>query len=190
MSYRDYRAHQLDAGQVYQDFVVDALARHLALHLQLHTSRHYQQTVGESRQGAEIKLDQHFARSRRLWIEYAEKAEPRRGLYVSSGIMRLEHWLYIIGDYQRIFVFASKQLRALKQSGRYPEQENRYGTSLAFFLPDADALRFAIAVLAPDDHDRAIVKALDPAHLAEIGHALGRDAIAGDQPVLWGVDRS
>jgi len=99
MTYDQYRQAQIADGELYQDFIVDVLFEHLGLAVVQYTSKAYQYAVGESRTGVEIKHDKRYADTGNLYIETAEKAMPRPGPYVPSGIWRTDNaWLYVIGD--------------------------------------------------------------------------------------------
>lgn len=149
-AYAEYRKTKLESGKLYQDFVVDAAWNLLGLAIVQYASEIYQRTVGESRTGAEIKHDEQFAKTGNLWIELAEKAYPRDGPYVPSGIYRTDNtWLYVIGDYDTIFIFAKTLLRALHQSGRWQVIENKTHTSEGFLLRAADAEKYAAMILRP-----------------------------------------
>lgn len=147
MSYEDYRRTQIEDGKLYQDFVVD-VAWQAGLAIAQYSSRTYQLAVGESRGGVEIKHDKRYKETGNLCIEVAEKARPRPGAYAKSGVMREDHWLYAIGDYDIIYFFASNLLRALFQAKRYREYETP--TSQGFLIPEADAQKYAALVLKPD----------------------------------------
>lgn len=151
MSYNEYRAAKIVTGGIYQDFVVDALSSLIGLHVQVYTSKVYQFSVGESRQGVEIKNDEKYATTGNLWIETGEKARPREGDYAKSGIYRGDNsWLYVIGNYDTIFVFPKTLLILLHRSGKYMQRENGTKTSIGFCLPNVDAKRFAGIVLTPN----------------------------------------
>lgn len=152
----NYRAIQDKDGQEYQDFVVDECLK-FGLFISLYGSQKYQYTKGESANGIEVKLDKIFASSGNLWIEVAEKARQRNGDYVPSGIMRDDNtWLYVIGDYKTIFIFAKTLLRLLMNAknpdgtDRYPIQPNNYGTSQGFLLNRQDAEKFAACIIRPE----------------------------------------
>jgi hypothetical protein len=146
--YNRYRANKLESGRLYQDFVVDVMWRVLGMRVAPYSSRYYQQTVGESPTGVEIKHDEKYAGSGNLYIELAEKAVPRPGAYAASGIHRGDNTnLFVIGDYDTIFVFPLHHLLALEE--RYRTIENRFGTSRGFLLPDRDARLAAVWILAP-----------------------------------------
>jgi len=79
MSYAAYRMNKLESGLLYQDFIVDLMLQVLRFPVTTYSSRLYQATIGEGPAGVEIKHDEKFKKTRRLWIEVAEKAQPRLG---------------------------------------------------------------------------------------------------------------
>lgn len=153
--YQAYRANKIESGQLYQDFVVDCCWNLLGLAVVQYTSRVYQQLVGESKTGVEIKHDENYAKSTNLYIEIAEKAQPRAGAFAPSGIYRSDNtWLYVIGDYNTIFIFPKTLLRALHKANRYRELTIRTGTSQGYLLPHADAVKYAAQILYPQAADK------------------------------------
>jgi len=155
MNYEAYRTNKIESGLLYQDFVVDCCWTLLGLAIVQYASRTYQYNVGETRTGAEIKHDEKFASTGNLWIEVGEKARPREGDYFPSGIRRGDNsWLYIIGDYNTVFLFPVTLLRTLQESGRYRIMENNTKTSTGFLLPAGDARRYAAAVLYPHAEEK------------------------------------
>lgn len=166
--YEPYRKTKIESGQLYQDFVVDVLAQSIGLIVQVYGSRVYQMAVDESRNGVEIKHDEKYARTGNLWIEVGEKARPRPGDYTASGIHRGDNsWLYVIGDYDTIFLFPKRYLLAL--APRYRTLENNTKTSVGFLFPDADARRYAAYVLTL--HAEQVVSA-HVTDLEELGRQL------------------
>lgn len=150
-TYGEYYKAKLESAKIFQDFVVDSAWNLLGLAIVQYSSRVYQGIVGESRTGVEIKHDEKFNKTRNLWIEIAEKARPREGPYVASGIYRDDNtWLYCIGDYDTIFVFPKTLLRALHGSRRWPVFENNTRTSEGFLLTENEAERYAAAILRPN----------------------------------------
>jgi hypothetical protein len=146
--YQAYRQNKTESGLVYQDFVTDFLARVIGLHVAVYGSKFYQYQKGESRTGVEIKNDQKFASTGNLYIEVAEKAAPRPGDYAQSGIWRGDNTkLFVIGDYEQIFIFPLHTLQSLCRSGRYRQVTTP--TSVGFLLPAADAPLYAVWVFAP-----------------------------------------
>jgi hypothetical protein len=171
-NYSAYRQNKIESGLCYQDFVCDLLLHTLGLPVVQYASRFYQQQVGESRTGVEIKHDEKYVQSGRLWIEVAEKAEPRPGPCVPSGICRSDNtWLYVIGNYDTVFVFPKTMLRALHGSGRYAVIGNWSQTSEGFLLPDAAARRYAACVLTPNA-ERKVTSAIKD--LQRLGRELHR----------------
>lgn len=176
MNYDDYRTNKIESGLLYQDFIVDLMLQVLRFPVTIYSSRLYQMTVGEGPAGVEIKHDEKLAQTGNLWIEVAEKARPRAGDYVPSGIYRDDNsWLYIIGNYDLVFVFTKVLLQAYAASGRYELRENRTATSKGFLLPEAMARRCAARVLAPNAEQK-IVTAVGDLH--ELGRHLHRAALA------------
>lgn len=187
--YESYRQIKTESGLRYQDFVVDLMLRVLRFPVTVYSSRHYQTTVGEGPAGVEIKYDELYARTGNLYIEVAEKARPRAGDYVPSGIHRADNtWLYIIGNYDLVFVFAKSLLQSFQP--HYREIKITTGTSKGFLLPDAVARRSAIKVLAPQAEQKILISCGDL-------HELGRHylqllkanpaqrrlfAVAGEEP--------
>jgi hypothetical protein len=89
-----------------------------------------------------------MANTGNLYIEYEEKAVPRPGPYAKAGIERADNtWLYVIGDYNTIFIFAKRLLVQLKDCGRYRQVTTP--TSRGYLLPLADARKYAAAVIEP-----------------------------------------
>jgi hypothetical protein len=170
MSYAEYYKAKLDGALVFQDFVVDVAWQTMGLAIVQYSSKLYQAKVGESRTGVEIKHDEKFKETENLWIEVAEKARPRHGDYVPSGIFRNDNaWLYAIGDYDTIFFFSKKFLRQLAESGRVRIFPNHTKTSRGFLLCKADALKYAMIVLLPKAADKISKLATD---LSEEGRQL------------------
>ncbi len=153
-TYEDYYKAKLETGLLYQDFVIEQAYFAAGLVIVQYASKAYQLAVGESRI-VEIKNDEKFAISRRLWIETAEKATQRSGPYAPSGIYREGNWwLYAIGDYDIIFFFSRNMLQKLDKAqrnnkDRYTHLENNTHTSCGFLLPEKDAMDYADLILAP-----------------------------------------
>lgn len=163
-NYEDYRREQIEQAKVFQDFVCDCFLNILKIPISAYSSRVYQQEVGESASGIEIKNDRNFARTRNLYIEISEKARPRPGAYADSGIMRNDNtWLYVIGDFNTLFVFAKRLLIGLHRTRRYRVVENGTKTSIGFLLPERDAVKYAAQILTPNAETK-IAKSILDAH--------------------------
>lgn len=124
---------KLEPALEYQDFVVDLFFRKFGLTIMSYASMLYQNTKGETKCGWEIKGDWQFRKTGNFYIEYAEKRKENNKLWVKSGIMRRDNsWLYLIGDYDDIYIFSKRQL--------IEEYKKCYGrvqktTSKGFLLP-------------------------------------------------------
>lgn len=181
--YEAYRRTQIEDGKLFQDFVVD-VAWQAGLAIAQYASKTYQLAVGESRGGIEIKHDKRYRDTGNLCIETAEKARPRPGSYALSGIMREDHWLYAIGNYDIVFFFASNLLRALYQSPgnkdgfRYRRYETP--TSQGFLLPKRDAAKYAALILTPNAAGKVDQTVVDLEQLAKELH----DAVNADPKQL------
>lgn len=184
-AYDAYRQNRFEQALVYQDFVVDLLLQTLGLAVVQYSSCVYQTQIGESRTGVEIKFQDKYTKTGNLWIEVAEKARPRPGDYVASGIADREHdnaWLFVTGNYNTVFGFSKRLLQALSLSGRYPQRENNTKTSLGYLLPDADARKYAAFVLMPNANIK-VEKAVQ--NMQELGRLL--HSVALQDPAQWSL---
>jgi len=156
-TYEDYRRTQIEDGLLFQDFVVD-LAWKAGLVIAQYASKTYQITIGESRSGVEIKHDKKMKTTGMIYLETAEKARPRPGPYVPSGIMREGHWLYAIGDYDTVFFFPNNFLRSLYEAkngkGAPLFRRVETPTSQAFLLPLREGRKYAAIILEPMAGDK------------------------------------
>lgn len=119
----------------FQDFVMKTTVIRKGIVIQCYGSGYAQLKYGESVQGVEIKLDTQWSKTGRLSIEIAEKTDPNNPNWVPSGIYAPSNpWLYIQGNYKKFFVFSTKNLRFLHQSGSFEEHES-FGTIKKFYLP-------------------------------------------------------
>jgi ribosomal protein L37AE/L43A len=132
----DYKGKYIE-GLEYQDFIAEKFYE-IGIPIVSYGSKKYQYTKGENRNGIEIKYDMKFKDSGNLYIEIAEKQNENNENYVTSGIFRNDNsWLYVIGDYEEIFIFGKKHLQAIYKQNRYKEVETP--TSKGFLLPVKDA---------------------------------------------------
>ena len=140
-----YYDEKLKQGQEYQDFVVSELYK-IGIPVITYTSKKYQIGEGENKAGFEIKFDDRFKKTGNLYIEIAEKADPNNPNFIPSGIYcRDNAWLYVIGDYQSIYIFPKELLKQLHATGIY--KEVKIETSRGYLLPKKDAEEFSIKKL-------------------------------------------
>jgi hypothetical protein len=136
-----------EEGIEFQDFVADLLMAELGISVTSYTSRKWQQTFGENRQGIEIKRDNRILETGNVSIEVAEKSRADRRSWTPSGIMRDDNtWLYIQGNPKIVFVFGKTILRLMyekkyKHFCREPKKTIR-----TFLLPIDRAMECALKV--------------------------------------------
>jgi len=95
-------------GLQYESFIIDWFAENKRINLSHYTTTQEQFTKGENRQGIEIKNDQMFAKTGDLFIsverDYGYTKYP-------SGIYKQQSWLYVIGNKEVFYIFATKHLQ-------------------------------------------------------------------------------
>ncbi len=145
-SYSEYYADKLEQGVEFQDFVIDLLLKEIGLSISLYGSRKYQNWKGESRQGIEIKFDDRYKSTGNIYIETHEKANPSRPNFTESGILRNDNtWLYVIGDYSNVFIFAKNFLINLYNTKRDDIIRSvEIPTSKGFLLTHRVAMHYCI----------------------------------------------
>jgi hypothetical protein len=133
----EYYERKKKDGLEYQDFIVDKLCE-IGIPILCYSSLKYQYNVGESKGGIEIKLDDRLAETGNLYIEVSEKSNSKNKDYISSGIYRNDNtWLYIIGNYKVIYIFAKLHLRMVYEDISREKFFRRVQTptSQGFLLP-------------------------------------------------------
>ncbi len=128
---------QLKDGQKYEDFVADTLYEH-GIPIWVYRSHEYQMKRGESRAGLEIKYDRRHAETGNLFIETAERPHESKEFRAAGIYHRDENWLYAIGDYDVIYMFATTTLQKLdrqeSQSGELCRDHVCTNTSKGFLI--------------------------------------------------------
>lgn len=127
-------------GKEYEDFVCDQLRRKHGIIIQIYSSKRYQAERGESAGGYEIKFDNMVSKTGNLYFEVAEKSDPNLSSYSPSGIMRQDNtWLYMIGNYECLWVFSKRQLKMLYKNrekwNAHGIEEKQTPTSIGFIYP-------------------------------------------------------
>lgn len=137
---------KLDDALVYQDFVKHQMYRR-GVPLVFNDSREFQFTEGENIFGIEVKNDKRFRNTGNLYIETAEKSDPKNPHFVASGIYRNDNsWLYLIGDYKTIYIFGINILTWLHRTKKYEERE--IDTSQGYLLPVTDGEKYAVKIIS------------------------------------------
>jgi hypothetical protein len=145
-NYKEYYNEKLQQGLEYQDFITDLLIGELGISLSSYSSKKFQNSIGENRQGFEIKFDNRMNDTGNIYIEVKEKANPNNTNYVDSGIFRNDNtWLYLIGNYNLVYIFGKKHLVLMYESNKY--KEVKINTSIGFLIPVADAEKYCLKKL-------------------------------------------
>lgn len=118
-----YYKDKLKQGEQYQDFVMEHL-RSIGFIIQNYSSKQFQYKNGENPIGWEIKFDSLFRKTNNIYIETHEKSNPNNREYVKSGIYRDRAWLLLIGDYETLHIFSTKQLLRLYENKELHEKQN------------------------------------------------------------------
>lgn len=126
----------------FQDFVACQLMRRGLMIVQF-GSQDYQRKYGESANGVEVKHDKLFRKTGNLYFETAERTSTNNE-FVASGIRRRDNtWLYVIGDYQTIYVFAKNVLQLVER--RFIPKIT--ATSKGYVMPLSDARKLAAKII-------------------------------------------
>lgn len=142
--YQQYpTGESIRVAEEFQDFVMQVLWQRMGFPVSVYTSRKYQWAHGESLQGVEIKFDGRCLETGRLSIEIAEKNNESVNQWTASGIYSPhQSWMYVQGNFNRLYVFATRHLLAAHQSRR--DTEHEWKTVRKFYLTLQDADRLAI----------------------------------------------
>ena len=133
----------LEKGLQFQDFITDVLIKELGISLSTYNSKKFQYLKGENKQGFEIKFDDKFKITKNIYIEIAEKSNPKNYEYVKSGIYRNDNtWLYLIGDYECIYIFSKKHLQLMHNMNKYKLVKT--STSQGFLVPEKECNKYSI----------------------------------------------
>lgn len=109
---QDEYLEKFDASEEYQDFIVDQLMRR-GIVINQYSSKKYQNDVGESALGIEVKFDMRLHETGNVYIEVAERKSPDKD-FVPSGVLRNDNsWLFLIGNYDRALLLSKKHMRLL-----------------------------------------------------------------------------
>ena len=142
----EYYKNMLEKGLEYQDYVTEVLIKELGISLSSYSSKSYQQTKGENKQGFEIKFDDRYKETGNIYIEVEEKSDPNNLYFVKSGIYRNDNtWLYLIGNYDEIFIFSKNHLQLMHRAANYRIVETK--TSKGFLVPKKDAKKYCVKFL-------------------------------------------
>lgn len=104
-----YYSDRLEESNLFQDHWAKQFLLQRGITLQFFCSKQ-NQLHGECIQGYELKFDQKFRQTKRLYIETHEKKRDA-SKWIESGILKVDNSIFIaIGDYNIMFVFSKQQL--------------------------------------------------------------------------------
>jgi hypothetical protein len=143
-NYEKYYSESLEKGLQYQDFVCSELYRR-GVPVVGFSSKKYQNKHGENLSGIEIKFDDRLKETGNVYIEIAEKSHPNNPYFVPSGIYRSDNsWLYAIGNYEVIYIFAKNTLvRLHAQAVKRGYRTIKIPTSRGFLLSIPETEKYA-----------------------------------------------
>lgn len=146
MKLTEYYQDMLEKGLEFQDFVMTKLIEKLGINLTQYSSKKYQYTMGENKQGIEIKFDDRYETTGNVYIEIAEKSNGNNERFIDSGIYRKDNtWLYIIGNYKILYIFSKKYLVYLHKKNIFRQVE--IPTSKGFLIDKDNAEKYSIHII-------------------------------------------
>lgn len=141
----EYYASKLSIGLAYQDFVIEQLAKKIGIVVSNYSHKNNQYKTGENFQGVEIKYDDKMQDTGNLFFETFEKTHPDNPSWIPSGINRKDNsWLYLIGDYKRIYIFSKKYLPMMFSKLTKREIIGKAKTSKGYLLFVAEAEKYCL----------------------------------------------
>jgi len=130
-NWNDYK-EDLEAGQQYQDYLLEKLLPH-GIQLMYYTSLK-KQKVGETINGIEVKYDRKFRKTGNLYITTQARATSNSD-YHPCGVTKLDNsWLYMIGDEKDVYILGKKQLYTFFKMGNFKEFEIPQETNKGFLI--------------------------------------------------------
>ena len=110
LTLEDYKV--MEEAWKYQDFITKELLK-IGISVNAYQSVYYQMEYGESASGIEIKNDRQMAKTGNVYIEF-NQTTLRGSQNRDSGInQKDDSWLYVIGDFEKFYIFAKTQLKSL-----------------------------------------------------------------------------
>lgn len=145
--HRERRDDEAEAAKRFEDIAAWALMHYAGIVVVPYGSRHFQYNVGENSGGVEFKNDKNFRKTGNLYIETAEKSVPSIPDWTPSGIYRSDNQRhYAIGDIETIYLFGTRTLRGMGNSGKYRKARDT-PTAQGWLLPIAEAEKYATDVI-------------------------------------------
>lgn len=136
----------LERGVLFEDHVCRILYG-AGLPFQVFRSRDGQQLWGESTLGLEVKLDESFRETGNLFVEIEERPGIDYDWKPAGIYSERRPWLYAIGDFFTLFIFATTTLCNMHSRGSFRIVGNRTDTGRGFLLPLDIAREWAAHIL-------------------------------------------
>lgn len=95
-------------GLEFESYIMDWFCSQKNINLSHYTLLKEQINKGENRQGIEIKNDQRFQETGNLFISVERDYGYTK---YESGIYKNQSWLYVIGNENEFYIFATKHLK-------------------------------------------------------------------------------
>lgn len=124
----------LAEAQKFEDFASDKL-HSVGISIGVYRSKHFQIMYGESRAGFEIKYDTKRINTSNLFIETEERPSVNAEFKPSGPFHKDNSWMYVIGDYHKIWIFSCNELRRVSTKFRFVDTP----TAKGFLLPVSEA---------------------------------------------------
>ena len=99
---------KLQEGLEFESYVMDWFCSQKNINLSHYTLLKEQINKGENRQGIEIKNDQRFQETGNLFISVERDYGYTK---YESGVYKNQSWLYVIGNENEFYIFATKHLK-------------------------------------------------------------------------------
>ena len=133
----------------FEDFVYSELLKD-GIAVVRYGSKEYQSLVGENAAGFEVKLDRKMADTGNVFIETAERHNDSVE-WKPSGICKSDNtWLYIIGNFDRFYVFGRRMLRRMyhwKTGDVFRYERKETATARGFLVQCVDADCYAERII-------------------------------------------
>ena len=91
--------------------------------------------------------DEAFKKTGNLYIETHEKRRASNENFVESGLLRDDSWLFIIGDRQKAYIFATKHLKHIYDNNLCKIRFVKQKTSKGFLLPVKEAEKYVVRII-------------------------------------------
>ena len=95
-------------GLEFESYIMDWFCSQKNINLSHYTLLKEQINKGENRQGIEIKNDQRFQETGNLFISVERDYGYKK---YESGVYKNQSWLYVIGNENEFYIFATKHLK-------------------------------------------------------------------------------